>query len=98
MIVNPVNRWRCRLGCGLGYAQTSRNHVIRGGSDSRMRIGNFEGKEAFGVWTQMGSRKHVLDESAYWRNLANTIELSMCGDDAACLSNCADHVLIFCSV
>ena len=86
------------MGCRLGSAQTSRNHVIRGGPDSPMCIGNFEGKEASGVRTRVGPRKHVLDESAYWRNLANAIELSMCGGNAACLSNCANHLLIFCSV
>jgi len=38
----------------------------------------------FGLWSRVGPRKHVLDwGSALWRNLANTIESSMCGDDAA---------------
>jgi len=35
----------------------------------------------------MGPRKH-----AYWRNLANTIEPSVCNGDAAFLSNYFDHL------
>jgi len=37
----------------------------------------------FGTWTRLGSRKHVLDGDVHWRHLANTIEPSMCGGDAA---------------
>jgi len=37
----------------------------------------------FGIWTRVGPRKHVLDGGAYCRHLANTIEPSMCGFDAA---------------
>jgi len=37
----------------------------------------------FGLWTRMHPRKHVLHGGAHWRNLANTIEPSMCGGDAA---------------
>ena len=48
----------------------------------------------FGVWTQVGPRKHVLDGDAYWRNLANTTGPSTCGSDAACLSNHFDHLLL----
>ena len=36
----------------------------------------------FGVWTQVGKRKHVR-WGAHWRTLANTTELSMWGSDAA---------------
>ena len=36
-----------------------------------------------GVWSQVSPRKHVLDGGAHWRNLANTIEPSMCVGDAA---------------
>jgi len=39
----------------------------------------------------MGPRKHVLDGGAHWRNRANMIEPSMCGGDAAFLSNYFDH-------
>ena len=46
----------------------------------------------FGLWTSVGSRKHVLDGDAYWRHLANTIEPSMCVGDAAFLSNYFDHL------
>jgi len=38
----------------------------------------------FGLWIRLGQRKHVL---------ANTTELSMCGGDAALLSNYFDHLL-----
>jgi len=34
-------------------------------------------------WGGLGPRKHVLDVGAHWRNLANTIEPSVCGGDAA---------------
>jgi len=43
----------------------------------------------FGMWTRVGPRKHVLYGGAigaYRRNLVNTIELSVCGGDAAFLS------------
>jgi len=42
----------------------------------------------------MGPRKHVLDGGVHWRNLANTIGPSMCGGDAASLSNYFDHLLL----
>jgi len=48
---------------------------------------------SFELWMRVGPRKHVLDGDAHWRNLANTIELSMCGGDAVCLSNYFDHLL-----
>jgi len=35
----------------------------------------------FGMWTRVGPRKHVSDGGEYWRHLANTIELSVCGGD-----------------
>jgi len=38
----------------------------------------------FGIWTQVGPRKHVLGRGAHWHHLANTIGPSMCGSDAAC--------------
>ena len=38
----------------------------------------------FGLRTRVGPRNHVLGGGAPWRNLANTIEPSMCGGDAAC--------------
>ena len=49
---------------------------------------------SFGMWTRVGPRKHVLDGGAHWRQLANTIELSMCGGDAAFLSNYFDHLFL----
>jgi len=54
----------------------------------------------FGLWTWVGSGKHVLDggmRSAHWRNLANTTEPSMCGSDAAfCLAgrNCISIIIV----
>jgi len=38
---------------------------------------------SYGMWTQVGRRKHVLGGAAHWRHLANTIEPSMFGGDAA---------------
>jgi len=38
----------------------------------------------FGIWTRVGPRKRLLGMGAHWRHLANTIEPSMCGGDAAC--------------
>jgi len=37
----------------------------------------------FWMLSRVGPGNHVLDESAHWRNLANTIESSACGGDAA---------------
>jgi len=55
----------------------------------------------FGDVDSSGSKNHVLGGSAHWRNLANTIEPSMCGGggggDAAFLSNCIDHVFVYVS-
>jgi len=39
----------------------------------------------FGVRTRVGPRKHLLDGDAHWGHLANTIEPSVCGGDAAFL-------------
>jgi len=50
----------------------------------------------FGTWTRAVPRKHALDGRARRRRLANTIEPSMCGDDAAfcqiTLSTCSVRV------
>jgi len=37
----------------------------------------------FGLCTRDGPRKHVLEEGAYWCQLASTIEPFICGGDAA---------------
>jgi len=37
----------------------------------------------FGMWTPGGPRKHALDGGAHWRHLANMIEPSLSGGDAA---------------
>jgi len=58
----------------------------------------------FGLWTQVGWGKHKLNcirqvapmcphERAYWRQLANMIELSVCSMDAA-LSNYVNHLFV----
>jgi len=39
--------------------------------------------EMFGLGTRVDPGKHVLGGGSHWRNLANTIEPSMCGGDAA---------------
>jgi len=41
----------------------------------------------------LGGSKEPLDEGAHRRNLANTIEQSMCDGDAAFLSNYFEHLL-----
>ena len=49
-------------------------------------------KMSFGTWTRVGPRKHVLDRGAHWRNLANTIQPSLCSRVVAFLSNYFDHL------
>jgi len=43
---------------------------------------------------RVGPRKHVLDGGTHWLNLANTTEPSICGGDAAFLSNYFDHLIL----
>jgi len=45
----------------------------------------------FGVWTRVGPKTHVLDGGC---TMANTIEPSMCGGNAAFFSNYFDHLLL----
>jgi len=45
----------------------------------------------FGLWSQMGP---CVTWGAYWRNLANTTEPSVCYGDVAFLSNYFDHLLL----
>jgi len=47
----------------------------------------------FGVWTLACPMKDVLD--ANWPHQVNTIKLSMCGGDAAFLSNNFDRLFLF---
>jgi len=47
------------------------------------------------VWDSGGPKKHVLDAGANWRHLANTIELSMCGSNAAFMSITLTIVLLY---
>ena len=42
-----------------------------------------------------GYKEALLGGGAHWRNLANTTESSMCGGDAAFLSNYFDHLSSF---
>jgi len=49
----------------------------------------------FGIWTQLVHGNIVLYGCAHWRHLANTIETSLCGGDAAFLLNYFDHLLLF---
>jgi len=48
----------------------------------------------FGLWTRVSPRKHAFGgvHSAHWRHLTNTSVPSMCGGDAAFLSNYFDHL------
>jgi len=49
----------------------------------------------FGVWTPVGPRKNMLDVVCTLAlYLANTIEPSMCGGDAAFFVNYFDHLFI----
>jgi len=48
----------------------------------------------FRMWTRMGPKKHTLGGYADRRHLANTIELSVCGGDAAFLSDYFDHLFV----
>ena len=48
----------------------------------------------FRMWTQVGPLEHVLDVQ-HWRHLANMIEPSICGGDAAFLSDYFDHLVAF---
>jgi len=59
----------------------------------------------FGLWTRVGRRKHKFnhirqvapmcpDGRAHWRQLANTIEPSVCGGDAVLCQNYFDHLLL----
>jgi len=47
----------------------------------------------YGIWTAVGPGKHVFD-GAHWRHLAYRTEPSMCGGDAAFLSNYYDHLFL----
>ena len=47
----------------------------------------------FGMLTRVGPRNCVR-WGAHWHHLANTIEPSMCGGDAAFLSNYFNHLLL----
>ena len=40
-------------------------------------------RDTVGVWTRVGPKKHVLDEGADLRHLANATEPSMCGGNKA---------------
>jgi len=47
----------------------------------------------FGIYgLKVDPVKHVLDGGAHWRHLTNTRKPSMCGGDAAVLSNYFDHL------
>ena len=52
-----------------------------------------ENETPFGLWIRVGLRQHVLDGCTFWRNLANTIKLSMCCGDAAFFPSYFDHLL-----
>jgi len=47
----------------------------------------------FRLWTRVG-RMACIRWGAYWHNLANTIELSVCSGDEVHLSNCFEHLFI----
>ena len=104
-----LNGPRCRLGCGVGRirwgADPPRESAIFRGKNmpghARRHSAVSGAKMAqptempFGLWTQMGSKKHVLHRGSHCRNLADTPEPSVCGGNVAFLSNYFDHLLIF---
>jgi len=50
---------------------------------------------SFGMWTREDQRKHVLDGGAHWHHMANTIQPSICGSDAAlCPQITFDHLFL----
>jgi len=51
----------------------------------------------FGVWTRVGPRKHALGGGVLWRNLANTMEPSICGGDAAFCQITLTTCLMYCA-
>jgi len=48
-----------------------------------------------GLWTQVGRSKHVLHGRAHWRHLANTVEPSVSGGDAAFTLTTCPHAIGF---
>ena len=97
-----LNRSRCRLSCGLewnhvldggadphtwmvnfegemGPSQDMPGHVHQSIYSKRLS----RGQHRYGADADLG----VLNSCAYWCNLANTIEQSVCGGDAALRSN-----------
>ena len=46
----------------------------------------------FGMWTAGCLKEARIRWGAHWRHLATTIEPSVCGGDAAFLSNYSDHL------
>ena len=76
-----------------------------GGGTARTVLSMFGGpakmaepiKMPFGIWTRVSPAQGSICISwdAHWRNLANTIEPSMCSGDAAFLSIYFDHLLYY---
>jgi len=92
---------------GLWTQLGTRKHVLHGvhiGATQRIRLNRpcaaalqntAEPTEMpFGLWTMVGPRKHVLHGGTHLHNLANMTELSMCGGNAAFLSNCFDQLFV----
>jgi len=52
-------------------------------------------KMPFEVWNRVCPRKRMLEVGAHWHSLAN---MSMCGGDAAFLSNYFDCLLLLCGL
>ena len=88
-----LDRSRCRLGRGLGWAQLRASAIILRGDQIRTsENGNFEGEKGRPRTcpdiSGSGGRYSllswgVLDRGAHWCKLANTTEPSVCGGDAA---------------
>ena len=91
-----LNRSRCHLGCGCGWAQgnsrwTSKSphtEAMLRGKCSRYTQSDTPGGSTGTVQMPFGCTRL----GAYWRHLANTIEPSMCGSDAALTY--FDHLLL----
>ena len=81
-----LNRSKCRLGCGRGWSQYGNVEGEKGRPktcpvmfDGRYIPRHSAWQNRYGADANCG----VLDRGAHWRHVANTIELSVRGGDAA---------------
>jgi len=113
-----LNRSKCRLGCGLGWAQGTMYYTGSRSPSHPIQATIFSGKDMPGhalqhsavscakmaeaieipfVWVvrRLGWAEGSIRWGAHCRHLlANATKRSMCGSDAAVLSNYFDHLLL----